>query len=109
MPHNGMPRIAIASCHDIKNYGSMLQAFATQQFFEDRGYEVKTIDKRGMSGAIAAGRRSYYARNLANVQMYLEKSPRVAKMLLERTNREFREEMRQRNAAFDSFRNVILS
>ena len=87
----------------------MLQAFATQQFFEDRGYEVKTIDKRGMSGAIAAGRRSYYARNLANVQMYLEKSPRVAKMLLERTNREFREEMRQRNAAFDSFRNVILS
>ena len=37
-------RIAIITLHRVYNYGSALQAFATQTVFERRGHEVKIID-----------------------------------------------------------------
>lgn len=41
---NGI-RVALATCHDKRNFGSMLQAYATQAYLENRGYDVRTIDK----------------------------------------------------------------
>ena len=36
-------KIGIASCYFHHNYGSMLQAYATQKFIQKNGYEVTTI------------------------------------------------------------------
>ena len=39
-------KIAIITLHRVNNYGSILQAYATQCYFEKLGYEVNIIDYR---------------------------------------------------------------
>lgn len=39
-----MKRIAIVSCFWVKNYGSVLQAYATQYKLQQMGFDVKTIN-----------------------------------------------------------------
>lgn len=41
-----MKKIAIITLHDVKNYGSILQAYATQCYFENLGLEPVIIDYR---------------------------------------------------------------
>lgn len=38
-----MKKIGIVTIYDVPNYGSVLQAFATQKIFENNGYETKFI------------------------------------------------------------------
>ena len=45
MTIKGSKRVAVASCHDKINFGSVLQAYATQRALEELGVEVNTIDK----------------------------------------------------------------
>jgi hypothetical protein len=37
-------KVCIITLHRVKNYGSVLQAYATQVFFNDAGYETEFID-----------------------------------------------------------------
>lgn len=37
-------KVDIITCHNIKNYGSVYQTYATQKLVEDMGYEVEVID-----------------------------------------------------------------
>ena len=39
-------KIAFITCHNIKNYGSVLQTYATQTLLENMGHEVNVIDYR---------------------------------------------------------------
>lgn len=41
-----MKKIAIITLHSVNNYGSVLQAYASQCYFEELGYEVEIIDYR---------------------------------------------------------------
>lgn len=38
--------ISIITIHNIYNYGSALQSYATQKFINDLGYDAKLIDYR---------------------------------------------------------------
>ena len=67
-------KVALATCHDKRNFGSMLQAYATQAYLEAQGYGVRTIDKTGLGKVIKPGRMDYYRRNALDGQMYREKS-----------------------------------
>ena len=64
-----MKRIAIASCYDKYNYGSVLQAYATQLALRKLGVEAVTLSKGRLGDAIGKGRRSYYRRNLFNLDL----------------------------------------
>lgn len=99
---NGV-RVALATCHDKYNYGSMLQAWATQEFLKDRGFDVRTIDKVGLKGAISVGRREHYARHVTDAQMYVEKAPFALHRARQKLSRRFGREMGERRAAFDAF------
>ena len=66
-----MKRIAIASCYDKYNYGSVLQAYATQLALRKLGVEAVTLSKGRLGDAIGKGRRSYYRRKLFNLDVYL--------------------------------------
>ena len=37
-------KVEVITLHRIVNYGSVLQAFATQKILEDKGYDVEFID-----------------------------------------------------------------
>ena len=39
-------RLALITLHSVKNYGSILQTYATQCYFEQLGYDVEVIDYR---------------------------------------------------------------
>lgn len=39
-----MQQIYVMTRHAVVNYGSVLQAFATEQFFRSLGYDARTID-----------------------------------------------------------------
>lgn len=47
-----MKKTAIVSCYFQHNYGSMLQAYATQMVLDKLGYENETIDISGFDGEI---------------------------------------------------------
>lgn len=81
----------------------MLQAYATQAYLEAQGFDVRTIDKTGLGKAIELGRMDYYRRNALDVQMYREKAPFVGKLLRQKVQKEFGQQMRMRRRAFDAF------
>ncbi len=96
-------RVAIASCHDKINFGSVLQAYATQRALEDMGVEALTIDKRGLGKAISKGRNSYYLEHLLDAELYRAKLGFVGHRLKQRADKPFGEKMAARKAAFARF------
>lgn len=55
-----MKKIAIVSCYFQHNYGSMLQAYATQKVLDNLGYENETIDVSGFSREINKAKIKYF-------------------------------------------------
>lgn len=98
-----MAKIAVASCHDKKNFGSMLQAWATERAVDLLGHDVVTIDKTGLGGDIARGRRSYYREHLLDLELYRAKLGFVGHRVRQKTNKVFGSEMGRRYRAFDRF------
>lgn len=98
-----MARIAVASCHDKRNFGSMLQAWATERAVALLGCDAVTIDKTGLGSDIGRGRRSYYLEHLLDAELYRAKLGFVGHRLRQRTNKEFGSEMARRYRAFDRF------
>lgn len=55
-----MKKTAIVSCYFQHNYGSMLQAYATQMVLDKLGYENETIDISGFDGEIKKAKILYF-------------------------------------------------
>lgn len=55
-----MKKTAIVSCYFQHNYGSMLQAYATQMVLDKLGYENETIDISGFDGEIKKAKTLYF-------------------------------------------------
>lgn len=98
-----MAKVALASCHDKRNFGSMLQAFATEWAISGMGHDVVTIDKMGLGGEIRRGRRCYYVEHLLDLDLYRAKLGFVGHRLRQMTDRGFGKEMTRRYQAFDRF------
>ncbi|MBM6687354.1 polysaccharide pyruvyl transferase family protein [Collinsella tanakaei] len=98
-----MAEIAVASCHDKRNFGSMLQAWATERAASLLGHDAVTIDKTGLGAVIGRGRRSYYAEHLFDLGLYRAKLGFVGHRLRQKLNGEFGSEMARRYRAFDRF------
>ena len=59
-------KVGIVSCYFKHNYGSMLQAFATQQFLDNIGIENETINiERNID--FAKGKKKYYITQITNL------------------------------------------
>lgn len=57
-----MKKIGVVSCYFKHNYGSMLQAYATQMALDKLGYENETIDISGFSKDIKKSKIKYFVR-----------------------------------------------
>ena len=86
-------RVAVASCHDKINFGSVLQAYATQRALEELGVEVNTIDKRGLGHAISEGRNDYYLEHLFDVDLYRAKLGFVKHRIKQKLDADFGKEL----------------
>ena len=57
---NNKKKVGIVSCYFQHNYGSMLQAYATQMALDRLGYENETIDISGFRGDIRKKKIKYF-------------------------------------------------
>lgn len=96
-------KIAIASCPDKVNFGSVLQSWATERAVSGLGYEALTIDKRGLGAEIRRGRRTYYREHLLDLSLYRAKLGFVGHRVRQKVDREFGRRMAERLAAFRAF------
>lgn len=99
-----MKKVAIVSCYFQKNYGSMLQAFATQQIVTNLGYENETICIDGFAKTIRNAKLKYYIFQIDNIQVLLSKIVSVKKFIRQLYDVEFRRNCCTRDEKFHIFK-----
>lgn len=100
-----MNKVAIASCYFQKNYGSMLQAFATQQAIENLGYKTENICIDGIAKEIRNAKLKYYAKELTDWSVIKTKIGFVRRFVVKRMDNEFRKNAVIRDKKFNDFKN----
>jgi len=99
-----MKKVAIVSCYFQKNYGSMLQAFATQKALNYLGYENETICIDGISKEIRNAKLKHYIFQLFDFSLIKGKIGFIKRIILQKINKEFKTNIKIRNKKFIKFR-----
>lgn len=68
-----MKKVAIVSCYFQKNYGSALQAYATQKILDQIGIDNETIRIEGIEHEIKKSKYKHYLKQLANLDIVIGK------------------------------------
>lgn len=97
-----MKPIGLVTCYSHHNYGSMLQAYATEMIMQQMGLPFQTIACTKPRDYMTVNKYLYYLKKLliADWNMYLGKR-RIAK--IKAKNPEFRKNVEVRDRMFDDF------
>ncbi|MCD7835257.1 MAG: polysaccharide pyruvyl transferase family protein [Lachnospiraceae bacterium] len=99
-----MKRVAIVSCYFQHNYGSMLQAYATQMALDKLGYENETIDISGFNGEIKKAKMLYFAKASLTSDILLSKLGMAKTVLMRKFSKnEYTSNSHIRAEKFDTF------
>ena len=82
-----MKKTAIVSCYFQHNYGSMLQAYATQMALDKLGYENETIDISGFNGEIKKAKLLYFAKASLTSDILLSKLGMAKNVLIKKISK----------------------
>lgn len=99
-----MKKVLVVSCYFQKNYGSALQALATQMALDKLGIENDTVRYDGLEDAIKTEKYKYYVKKLLNLNVVLGKMGYV-KMRLRKKNpfSSLGKKLKRRDAAIKMF------
>lgn len=99
-----MKKIAIVSCYFQHNYGSMLQAYATQMALDKLGYENETIDVSGFNDEIKKAKLLYFAKASLSSDILLSKLGMAKNVLIKKLSKnEYVALSRIRDEKFNAF------
>ena len=99
-----MKKVAIVSCYFQHNYGSMLQAYATQMALDKLGYENETINISGFNSEIKRAKILYFAKASLTSDILLSKAGMAKNVLIKRISRsKYATNSKIRAEKFDSF------
>lgn len=99
-----MKKIGIVSCYFQHNYGSMLQALATQMALDRLGYENETIDISGFNHEIKKAKIKYFAKASLTSDILLSKAGMAKNVLRKRFSRsDYATLSKERANAFRNF------
>lgn len=99
-----MKKVGIVSCYFKHNYGSMLQALATQMALDKLGYENETIDISGFNGEIKKAKMLYFAKASLTSDILLSKLGMATNVLRRKLSRgTYGKNTVIRNNKFDDF------
>ena len=79
-----MKKIGIVSCYFQPNYGSMIQALATQMALDKLGYENETIDISGFGGDIKKAKIKYFIKASLTSDILLSKMGMARSVLIKK-------------------------
>lgn len=96
-------RIGIASCYSHHNYGSMLQAYATQKVIEELGCEAITIASYRSINYMTQSKARYYYHKITNKDILLAKIRLVLSRLYEKRFEDVVAGQKERSQYFDTF------
>lgn len=99
-----MKKTAIVSCYFQHNYGSMLQAYATQMALDKLGYENEIINISGFNSEIKKAKMLYFAKASLTSDILLSKIGMAKNVLIKRLSKnEYAANAKIRSEKFDSF------
>lgn len=99
-----MKKVAIVSCYFQHNYGSMLQAYATQMALDKLGYENETIDISGFNREIKKAKMCYYVKAAITSDILLSKFGMAKNVLIKKlAKNDYATNSRIRAKKFDDF------
>lgn len=96
-------KIGLAIVYKYPDYGSMLQALATQLTLTNLGYDSEAINTDVLQASINKRKYRYFAENLLDLTIVKEKSKIVKKKLLYKLDHTFGRNIRIREEAFKRF------
>lgn len=104
-------KLGIVSCYFINNYGSILQAYALQEYLSSKGIECDTISVEGLKTYLDYKKRQYYIHNIHKFGLIFSKLPIICLKILQKINyRNLGQMYSERVRRFDDFRkNFIFS
>ncbi len=98
-------KIGIASCYEHHNYGSMLQAFATEKIVNKLGYEAITVAHHKPISYMTQSKTRYYYHKITNRDIVKSKIKIIKGRIEENKIEEVVNGIRIRNSYFDNFSN----
>lgn len=99
-----MKKTAIVSCYFQHNYGSMLQALATQMALDKLGYENETINISGFNSEIKKAKLLYFAKASLTSDILLSKIGMVKNVVRKKVSKgDYGKKSALRNQKFDAF------
>lgn len=101
-----MNKIALVTCYFQKNYGSQLQAFATQMAFDKLGLENETIRIDGLLPEINRAKYRYFLSKMLDAATIRDKAATVRKAWAKKRNVEYAQNLAVRYGMFENFANT---
>ena len=97
-------KIALVTCYFQHNYGSQLQAYATQMIFDKMNVANETIKIDGLKKEINHAKYKYFLSRIWDINTVKDKFATVKKVwALKTKGEEFRKNMATRKSMFDHF------
>lgn len=96
-------KVGIASCYYNHNYGSMLQAYATQRIIEELGYEATTIRCNTPITYMTQPKIKYYFHKISNIDIVKTKMRQFVSKENLKKHEEVRKGIKIRDRYFDEF------
>ena len=98
-------KIALVSCYFIDNYGSILQSYATQQYFKSKGVTCHTVAVEKIRPLLKKAKLRYYLRNAWDCGLLRSKLPMVKLSVLEKIGlHKIGNARKERHNRFEAFR-----
>ena len=101
-----MKKVGIVSCYFKDNYGSMLQAYATQKILENNGIPNETINI-DFNKDFKNGKRKYYITQLFNFKFIKNKFGMIKMKFQKKLNKKLEKNIRIRTNMYREFRRDI--
>ena len=96
-------KIALVTCYFQPNFGSQLQAFATQMAFDKIGVENETIAIDGLKPEINKAKYKYFLSKIFDINTVKDKMATVRKVLAKKRDPEYAENLATRYGMFADF------
>lgn len=101
-----MKKIGIVSCYFKDNYGSMLQAYATQKVLDNMGLENETFNIKG-NVDFANGKKKYYKSQIFNYTFIKSKIGMAWLKVYKKLNKKLGKNIAIREKKYEEFRKEI--
>ena len=98
-----MKKIALVTCYFQHNYGSQLQALATQKICDKLGWDNETVRIDGLRPEINKAKYRYFLSRCLDIDTIKDKMATVRKVIAKKTNSDYAQHLQQRDLLFDEF------